>query len=618
MVLVAGTVFGQYQTKQMDLRRDLPSFATKQNIDYSSLTKSAVWSNDFSNATEWTIGDDSPDGAEWAVCTYATAPAGWIPVYGMSGTFASESVDNGFALFNSDYQGGDGAPLQNAWIQFNTPIDLSSVASPRFVFTSYYKKWADLVYFEYSTDAGATWANKELFTEVTQGGATAVDQIAFVNVPEIGNEASVLIRFRFYGDWDYGIFIDDLFVVDAPAYDLQLLETATNFFQVYDYSGGNGYHYSSHHGYVPYAVLTDPDASILFNAVVKNNGTSNATPEVTVTIHDPNAIEVYNFVFTSDVELTPDQVDTLDIAWFVDEPFLITVADWAFGQYTIDFDLAIVGQEDGAPANNYYSTYFNASDNIYAKDGDNLNGVCGPGIWLDGGVDGDMFGVNYLLFETTTVDSVQAYVTSTSDAGTSFICHVMMYDEGSSDWVPVASSMLETVEEADLGTWYTFTFTDPAVLTSPDGETAFEFKIALEFYYNGADNDLWIGEDNTVPSSIYSTSWKFAGDDWGYISNYYDACPMIRACLPVVGVSANEEIASTLNIYPNPSTGIVNINNVAGARIEVLNMVGQTVATIENASEINSIDLSNEANGTYFVRVVKGNEVSTSKINLVK
>ncbi len=619
LVLISSVVFGQYATKEMQLKRGVPSIEKRQNADYAELTKSAVWSNDFSTPADWTVGHAvGAENKDWALCTDATAPTGWLPVYAMPGTFASTTAANGYALFNSDKASTEGDPFQDSWVQLVNPIDLTTVDVPRFIFQTYYKKWADVVYFEYSTDGGTTWGQKELFTDITQSGITAVDAVQTVNVPEVGNAASVLIRFRFTGDWDYGCFIDDISVVDAPSYDLQLLETATNFFQVYDYTtDGNGYHYSSHYGHVPYRVLTNVDAPILFNAIVKNNGTTNATPEVNVVITDPNGTEAYNFTFTSDIEILPGAVDTLDIAWLVDEPFYTTDANWVFGQWDIDFQLNIVGQEDGTPANNTYSTYYNATDNIYAEDGGNLDGVCGPSQWLSGGTDGDMFGVNYLLFETTTIDSVQAFVVGNSDPGTSFICHIMMYDEGSSDWVALASSELILIDESHLDTWVTFTFADPATVTSPTGEGAFMFKIAIEFYYGG-DFDLWIGEDNTVPSSLYSASWRFVGDAWTYISNYYDACPMIRACLPVEGVSANEEVASNISIYPNPSTGIVNINNVEGATIEVLNMVGQVVKTIENAAAINSIDLSNNANGTYFVKVVNGNEVSTTKINILK
>jgi len=616
LALVSAVVFGQYATKEMQLRKDNTSFIQKQGLDKSEFSKTATWTNDFSNPADWTIGLTSPDEAIWAICTYATAPTDWIPVYGMPGTFESTTVDNGFALFNSDWQGGAGAPLQDAWIQLVNPIDLSSVASPRFYFTSYYKRWEDTFFFEYSLDGGTTWGSKTLLNEIVQGQATAVDQLCYVNVPEAGNQASVLIRFRLSGDWDYGCFIDDMFVDECPAYDIRMLETATNFFITDDYSDGDGYHYSSHNGMIPFTVLTNANAAILFNAVVMNTGTTNATPEVNVTITDPNSTEAYNFTFTSDVELAPGVIDTLDIAWFEDEPFYTTLDTWVFGQWDIDFELSIVGQEDGYLDGNTYSTYYMATDNVYAKDGGNLDSYIAPTTWSSGGSDGDMMAVDYLLYESTTIDSVQAFITSNSDVATTLVAHVMVYDSGSSSWVDVSSSMI-TIEAANIDSWLTFTFADPADVTAPVEGEAYEIKIALEFQ-NGT-SDLYIGEDNTMPSSAYSTSWNFVSDPgWTTITNYYDACPMIRACLPVVGVNVNDETTSNISIYPNPSTGIVNIANVEGASIEVLNIMGQIVASVENSSEINNIDLSNNANGTYFVRVVKGNEVSTTKINLVK
>lgn len=619
MAFISTIVFGQYATQKKELRRDLSSFGSKQNINYSVSTKSAVWSNDFSNATDWTLGSDpASDGSTWAVCTYSTAPVGWIPVYGMSGTFASATVDNGFALFNSDSQGASAAPGQNSWIQLANPMDLSTVNYPRFIFTTYYKKWEDIVYFEYSTNGGTSWESEELFTFVNQKDITATDYIYILNVPELANQSNVLIRFRFTGDWDYGIFIDDISVVECPAYDLTLSATAVNFFQAEDYSiSENSYHPSSHLGMIPYTVATNPSSFIVFNTIVKNNGSSNATPVVDVTITDPDATEVYNFTFTSDIELVPGAIDTLDIAWQDGQEFYITEDLFKLGQFDVDYELSVSGQTDGSPEDNAYSTYFIATDNVYAKDGNNLDGYTGPGIWLNGGQDGDMLAVDYLLYEATTIDSVQTFITSNSDTGTSLIANVLIYDTGNGTWETLSSSQSLTVEAGHLGSWVSFTFPDPATVSPINAGEPFFVKIALEFSYAGSD--LWIGEDNTVPASYYSTNWKLQGEtDWTTYTNYTNASPMLRACLPVVGVSANEEVAANISIYPNPSTGIIKINNAEGATIEVLNLMGQVVKTVENASAINNIDLSNNANGTYFVRVVKGNEVSTTKINIVK
>jgi hypothetical protein len=108
----------------------------------------------------------------------------------------------------------------------------------------------------------------------------------------------------------------------------------------------------------------------------------------------------------------------------------------------------------------------------------------------------------------------------------------------------------------------------------------------------------------------------FSGEDsWYYYGGTHVAIIRMNVGDPS---NVGNNVASNVSVYPNPTTGIVSVTNVENATIEVINLMGQVVATVDSNTEINSIDLSNEANGTYFVRVVKGNEVSTSKINLVK
>ena len=75
---------------------------------------------------------------------------------------------------------------------------------------------------------------------------------------------------------------------------------------------------------------------------------------------------------------------------------------------------------------------------------------------------------------------------------------------------------------------------------------------------------------------------------------------------------------SNLSIYPNPSTGIVNINNAQGADIFVYNIVGGLVASVKNANAVATVDLSTYAEGTYIVKVVSDNNVVSQRINIVK
>ena len=88
------------------------------------------------------------------------------------------------------------------------------------------------------------------------------------------------------------------------------------------------------------------------------------------------------------------------------------------------------------------------------------------------------------------------------------------------------------------------------------------------------------------------------------------------ACLHVTRptTSVAENLASEVSVYPNPANDMFTVANAEGATIVVVNSLGQVVASIENAASNQTIDASNFANGTYFVKV---NE-SVVKINVVK
>ena len=71
-------------------------------------------------------------------------------------------------------------------------------------------------------------------------------------------------------------------------------------------------------------------------------------------------------------------------------------------------------------------------------------------------------------------------------------------------------------------------------------------------------------------------------------------------------------------IYPNPTTGVFNVQGVEGSNIEVLNSLGQVVYTLNNANSFETINLSDNNSGTYFVRVKTNDNVTTKKIIFIK
>lgn len=89
-------------------------------------------------------------------------------------------------------------------------------------------------------------------------------------------------------------------------------------------------------------------------------------------------------------------------------------------------------------------------------------------------------------------------------------------------------------------------------------------------------------------------------------------------CITVDYDDGINEKTNDLMVYPNPACNEIHIDNMAGAQISIFNIAGQEVMSIENASASATINVANLTEGLYIVRVVNGNEVATSKVNIVR
>ena len=61
--------------------------------------------------------------------------------------------------------------------------------------------------------------------------------------------------------------------------------------------------------------------------------------------------------------------------------------------------------------------------------------------------------------------------------------------------------------------------------------------------------------------------------------------------------------SNTCRVFPNPATDLITVTNATNANITIMNIVGEIVKIIDNASANQTIDMSNLSNGTYFVKV---------------
>ena len=89
-------------------------------------------------------------------------------------------------------------------------------------------------------------------------------------------------------------------------------------------------------------------------------------------------------------------------------------------------------------------------------------------------------------------------------------------------------------------------------------------------------------------------------------------------CVQYIYNNSIPENNNDLMVYPNPACNEIHIDNMAGAQVSIYNIAGQEVMSIENADASATINVSNLTEGLYVVRVVNGNEVSTSKVNIVR
>jgi hypothetical protein len=82
----------------------------------------------------------------------------------------------------------------------------------------------------------------------------------------------------------------------------------------------------------------------------------------------------------------------------------------------------------------------------------------------------------------------------------------------------------------------------------------------------------------------------------------------------MTGVS-NNSLSSSVSILPNPNNGIfsVNVKTISPSmKIEIYNSLGEIVQTKNIISENTSIDISNEATGIYFYKVISNNGMISS------
>ena len=114
-----------------------------------------------------------------------------------------------------------------------------------------------------------------------------------------------------------------------------------------------------------------------------------------------------------------------------------------------------------------------------------------------------------------------------------------------------------------------------------------------------------LADDNNVLNSTEKI--VFVND--GVVGNLMDP-----AIIHFGTLSVENENSQAISVYPNPTSGLINIYCNDVKRIEVINAVGQIVMDMNVVDDSVSIDLSNQNDGVYMLRVITDNEIIVKRI----
>jgi hypothetical protein len=158
---------------------------------------------------------------------------------------------------------------------------------------------------------------------------------------------------------------------------------------------------------------------------------------------------------------------------------------------------------------------------------------------------------------------------------------------------------------------------------------------AAQMTYNNVARYLlagWDGTAGSVPTTVtsgtilsktYSLTLDAAWDETKinmiglFINN--STGEVVNAAKELLVLNINEQNLSLEPVvYPNPSTGIFNIRNAQNTIVEITNVLGDIVTKFNSTDSLISVNLSNQPQGIYFVKISDGNKSTTKKVLITK
>ncbi|MDA7787267.1 T9SS type A sorting domain-containing protein [bacterium] len=325
------------------------------------LNPNTIWFDNFSNPSTWVIDHDAyACDLDWeiGVGLEATGSAAIA-------TIASTTYDNGCAMIDSDFYGGEdgGSDVEDSWFTTANYIDLSANPNVVLEFETYYRKYNSETCFVVTSTNNTDWpeltpdydaSTNDNVYEVFPGIAnnTSLSEnptLSKLNISaSAGGEAQVWVRFHWTGTWGYSWFIDDVAIIEQPANDIELKNTWVSTIEGYEY------------GRTPAAHFKDV---LVMGTEVFNFGTNNQT-DVNIVMNISNSAGTS--VLSESSTIASLNTDATDFSQAV-------MTDISLGEGVYEFSTVASSDGDNANGtnfdNNTYTKNFEVTENLFSIDG---------------------------------------------------------------------------------------------------------------------------------------------------------------------------------------------------------------------------------------------------------
>jgi len=224
-----------------------------------------------------------------------------------------------------------------------------------------------------------------------------------------------------------------------------------------------------------------------------------------------------------------------------------------------------------------------------------------------GGADGVMGFTYYPIIEEFAVTGMQIELANGTVVGGTL--QVSLHDSTTlmaDDPTPIEVSNDHEVTQADLDAGVINVAFDNPVTLDPGS-----YYAGITMYSNENANDIRVLDDLTVPQPGISSALFLDATLYSNIN----ALALRLSSDPTIGME--ESRLTGVGVYPNPSTGLVNVAfvNTGKYTVDVLNSLGQTVQRTR-MNGTSTMDLSTMPKGVYSLRISNGTATTVDRVVL--